>query len=130
MKKRFAHRTLLDIEVELYRRGRRLGRYRTRDIDGDAVFIAASDIGVNLHDVIEVDFQISHASMASLRRKGVVVRHAGDGIAVVFVNEDTLFFETLEEMLVGLPAQQIAAATDEALNGQLPEMPSYARLSS
>lgn len=130
MKKRFAHRTLLDIEVELYRRGRRLGRYRTRDIDGDAVFIAASDIGVNLHDVLEVDFRISHASMAGLRRKGVVVRHAGDGIAVVFVNEDTLFFETLEEMLVGLPAQQIAAATDEALNGQLPEMPSYARLSS
>lgn len=129
MKKRFAHRTFLNVQVELHRNGMSLGRYRTRDIDGDAVFILSPGLGIDLHDVIEVDFLINHDSLIGFRRKGVVVRTAGNGIAVVFVSDDAMFFETLEDLLIGLPARQIAAATDESFNHQLVELRSYARLS-
>ncbi len=128
MAKRFAHRTALTISVELYHAGTRLGLYRTRDVDASAAFIEAPGIGINRHDVVEVEFMIGTASVCKCRRKGVVVRTARDGIAVAFVNADTVFFETLEELLgAGTAAREFQSATDNTFNHQLPVLESYSR---
>jgi hypothetical protein len=119
MQQRFAHRTLLNIGVELHRNGKKLGLYRTRDIDANAVFIQAADTGLNRNDMVDVDFLIEDGGWRRLRRKGIVGRIGSDGFAVVFVSEDTVFYQTLEELLCGVAATQMAAATDEAFNDQV-----------
>ncbi len=108
MKQRFAYRTLLNISVDLRHNGVNLGCYRTRDIDEHAVFIEAPDSGLELHSIIEVDFRVETGSWRKFRRKGVIIRKAGDGFVVAFVSEDTVFFDTLEDLMKGEPARHIA----------------------
>ncbi len=68
-----------------------------------------------------------HRPCPDLRRIPLFV--GSDGLAVIFVNENTVFYQTLEELLSGVAAAQMAAATDEAFNDQLAELRHYARSS-
>lgn len=127
MPHRFAHRTRLNVDVELRHNGACIGSYRTRDIDSSAVFVEARDTGLNLHNVIEIDFLFDRGGRRRCKRKGVVIRCAADGLAVMLVDEDTLFFQALEELLSGTPAAQVASAMDETFNGQLRVTPFRSR---
>jgi hypothetical protein len=123
MQNRFpTHRTCLHVSVELHRNGVKLGRFRTRDIDARAVFIEAVDCDLKLHEVIDMDFLVTRGSSRKLKRKGVIIRCAGDGLAVAFVNTDTIFFQALEESLsVGWPTAA-AKRADAAADGRLSEV--------
>ena len=94
---RFDTRTKIQLDVELRLRGSSLGRFQTRDIDAVGVFIEARGTGLQLHDVIEIDFRFDPGGRHSQR--GVVVRCAEDGVALMFVAENAALCELLATLV-------------------------------
>ena len=97
MHHRFDTRTKIQLDVELRLKGSSLGRFQTRDIDAMGVFIEAPGTGLQLHEVIEIDFRFDPGGRHSQR--GVVVRCAEDGVALMFVAENAALFEALGNQL-------------------------------
>ncbi len=96
---RFDTRTKIQLDVELRLKGFSLGRFQTRDIDAMGVFIEAPGTGLQLHDVIEIDFRFDPGGRHSHSQRGVVVRCAEDGVALMFVAENAALFEALGHQL-------------------------------
>ena len=97
---RFDTRTKIQLDVELRLKGSSLGRFQTRDIDAMGVFIEAPGTGLQLHEVIEIDFRFDPGGRHSQR--GVVVRCAEDGVALMFIAANAALFEALDNRLSGL----------------------------
>jgi hypothetical protein len=100
MHHRFDTRTKINIDVELWLKGLSLGCFQTRDIDSMGVFIEAPGTGLQLHDVVEIDFLLDPAGMDTPTQCGVVVRCVEDGIAVMFVAANAALFEALGDQLL------------------------------
>lgn len=96
---RFDTRTKIHMDVELRLNGFSLGCFQTRDIDSMGVFIEAPRTGLHLHDVIEIDFLFDATGRDTQTQRGVVVRCAEDGVAVMFVAESVALFEALGDQL-------------------------------
>ncbi len=99
MHHRFDTRTKIHLDVELRLHGISLGCFQTRDIDPMGVFIEAPRTGLKLHEVIEIDFLLDGTGTDSHTLRGVVVRCAEDGVAVMFVAENVTLFEALDDRL-------------------------------
>ena len=95
MHHRFDTRMKLNMDVELWLSGLSVGRFQTRDIDSMGTFIEAPRTGLQLHDVIEVEFLFDRTGRHSHTQRGVVVRCAEDGVALMFVAENAALFEAL-----------------------------------
>ena len=105
MHHRFDTRIKIQLDVELRLKGFSLGCFQTRDIDAMGVFIEAPRTGIQLHDVIEIDFRFDPGRENHTQR-GVVVRCAEDGVALMFIAENAALFEALSNGFAdGYPPQ-------------------------
>jgi hypothetical protein len=86
--------------VELRRNHATLGHFWTRDIDALSVFIEAPRTGLRVHDVIDMDFALDPFGRRRHTQRGLVVRRADDGVAVMFVAENIGLFQALGEALL------------------------------
>ena len=102
MHHRFDTRTKIQLDVELRLKGSSLGRFQTRDIDAVGVFIEAPGTRLQLHDVIEIDFRLDPGGRRRHSQRGVVVRCAADGVALMFIAANAALFEALDNRLSGL----------------------------
>ena len=96
---RFDTRMKMTTDVDLRLNGLSLGCFQTRDIDSMGVFIEAPHTGLQLHDVVEIDFLFDAAGIGTHIQPGVVVRCVEDGVAVMFVAENPALFEALGDQL-------------------------------
>lgn len=96
MQYRFDARTRINMDVELRLNGISLGRFQTRDIDSMGAFIEAPHTGLRCDDEIEITFPVAGDSHS---QRGTVVRCTQEGIAVMFVTENTALFEALAESI-------------------------------
>ena len=99
MHHRFDTRMKLNMDVELRLSGLSVGRFQTRDIDSMGAFIEAPRTGLQLHDVVEIEFLFDGTGRGSHAQRGVVVRCAADGVAVMFLADTQALFEALDELL-------------------------------
>ena len=97
---RFDTRTKIHMDVELRLNGFSLGCFQTRDIDSMGVFIEAPRTGLQLQDMIEIDFLFDGTGRDIHTQRGVVVRCTGDGVAVTFVAENAALLEALADQLL------------------------------
>ena len=63
------------------------------------VFIEAPGTRLQLHDVIEIDFCFDPDARHKHSQRGVVVRCAEDGVALMFVAENAALLEALGNQL-------------------------------
>jgi hypothetical protein len=98
---RFYARMPLPLEVELRMHHDRLGPFPVRDMDVGGLFVETDQVELYPNDVVEVDFVPGGAGAARLRGfRARVVRHAADGVGLMFLDYDQASFGALLDVMV------------------------------
>lgn len=96
---RFYARMPLPLEVELRTRHDRLGRFPVRDIDMGGLFVETDAVELYPNDVVEVDFVPGDGRRPKAFRARVV-RHASDGVGLMFLDYDQASLGALFDVMV------------------------------
>lgn len=99
--RRIFARMRIGLEVTIRARGGVLGNFRTRDLDLGGLFIETGEIELYPNDTVDLEFPGVGGRMFGAK----VVRHASDGIGLMFHEHDEDSLAALRDlMLAAMPA--------------------------
>lgn len=101
----------IELDVELFSVGHRIGRFKTRDIGPGGLFIETGPRNLFLGHPVEVAFSLS---TPPVRVPGVVVRRTTAGIGIRFSVISRAMFDALDDLLSIDDFQRSAPATAES----------------
>jgi hypothetical protein len=92
-------------------RGRALGHFMTRDLDLGGLFVSGGGIDLYPNDLVELEFPGARGRGKGRVFRATVIRHAGDGIGLMFHGHDEESLAALRDvMLTAMPAADVCAA--------------------
>jgi hypothetical protein len=98
-------RMRIGLEVALVGGRGVIGRYRTRDLDLGGLFVAGGEIELYPNDVVDLEFSGVGGQGGSRMFRARVIRHASDGVGLVFDEHDEASLAALRNlMLAAMPA--------------------------
>lgn len=103
--RRIFTRMRLDAEVMVRVRGRTLGPCRVRDLGLGGVFVDAGGMDLYPNDLVDLTFPPVLPSIfaGNVVFRARVVRHAEQGIGLMFHDHDEASLDALREMMTGMP---------------------------
>lgn len=110
VERRIFTRMRLDADVLIRVRGRTLGRCRIRDLGLGGVFIVAGGIDLYPNDLVDLAFS------GGVVFRALVVRHAEQGVGLMFHDHDEASLDALREMMAEIPRGAGRALLAEALS--------------
>ena len=88
MNHRYSIRLPLRVPVEVSKRDRFLGRYFTRDMDAEGVFIETRMANLNANDVVELTFIFPGAESRDCTLMAVVARIGVEGAGLILIDHE------------------------------------------
>lgn len=98
MDHRYLTRTPLTVTVDVFRQEHYLGRFRTRDIDVEGVFIEMPVYGISPNDVLELVFRLPAADRCNHALFAGVARIADDGAGLMLFDRGEVTLEILNSV--------------------------------
>ncbi len=92
---RLGFRYPIELDVDLYHQGKRLGHYKTKDIGPLGLFIETGPLGRLHQDPVQIALYADGTYMA----KGIVVRHSVNGVGIRFTEVSPSVFQALDKLL-------------------------------
>ncbi len=86
MDHRYGSRIPMQVVVLLYRGGKRLGEFKTRDISTHGAFLVTGEMDLHLGAIIEISFILTENMQDRYKVKGMLVRRTATGIGVIFAD--------------------------------------------
>lgn len=111
MNHRCSARISLHVEVDVFHQGRTLGRYLTRDINPEGVFIETGPVALYPNDIVELEFVVSGDISRIDRMKAMVIWHNGGGIGLLFTESDPAFYDRLGQQFPELVDSEMLRIT-------------------
>lgn len=112
--RRIFTRMRLDADVTVRVRGRMLGRCRIRDLGLGGVFLVAGSIDLYPNDLVDLTFPALISGRGVFRAR--VVRHAEQGVGLMFHDHDEASLDALREMMTEIPRGTARVPLAEALS--------------
>lgn len=98
MKHRYSKRHPSLLDVELYDRGRSLGRFKARNISLEGMFVETGPVDLCTNDLVDVSLTIDHDEITSHRFKGLIVHHSENGFGLMFRDYNPAFYRILRQL--------------------------------
>ena len=88
MNHQYSIRLPLRVSVEVSKRGRFLGRYFTRDMNAESVFIETRMANLNANDILELTFIFPGAEHRDCTLLAVVARIGAEGAGLILIDPE------------------------------------------
>ena len=92
---RFGFRYPIELDVDLYHQGERLGYFKTKDIGPLGLFIETGPLGYVQQELVQIALYADGIYIA----KGIIVHHSVNGVGIRFAEVSPSLFQALDKLL-------------------------------
>ena len=98
MERRYGPREPVSLEVEIYRGHNKLGRFKSRDIGFEGMFVVAKDVGLKAGELVTIRLTHPLSEIDGYTLPAIVVRLSNAGVGLMFADDDPIFFRVLDAL--------------------------------
>lgn len=103
MNHRYGSRLTVQLDVNLYRKGKHLGRYLTRDLSPDGAFLETGCLELRMGDLVDLSFTMPGQPSDGLWIKGIVIRRSNEGAGFMLSGDSRQIYSSLKYQLLKMP---------------------------
>lgn len=97
MERRYGPREPVSLDVEIYHGEYRLGRFKSRNIGFEGMFIAtAHHLGLSVGELVTIRLTLEPSDIKSYALGAIIAHQSEDGIGLMFTDDDPIFFRVLD----------------------------------
>ena len=96
MERRYGPREPVSLEVEIYRGQHKVGRFKSRDIGFEGMFVATKHLGLEVGGLVNVRLTHKLPDIDGYTLRAVIVHRSNAGVGLMFADDDPIFFRVLD----------------------------------
>lgn len=100
MERRYGPRKPVSLDVEIYRGQCKLGRFKSRDIGFEGMFVATKHLGLDVGELVTVrlSLKLKLSDIDGYTLRAVIIHRSNGGVGLMFADDDPIFFRVLDAL--------------------------------
>lgn len=98
MERRFGPREPVSLDIEIYRGQWKLGRFQSRDIGSEGMFVATKHPSLAFGELVTVRLISPLSEIEGYTFGAMVVHRSKGGVGLMFTDDDPIFFRVLDAL--------------------------------